>query len=42
MRYRRNPTYMFPSALKAVVRARFPANVEDSEDPVGPFQLRHK
>lgn len=29
------PTYVYPSALKAVVRARFPGQVKDWEDPVG-------
>lgn len=28
-------TYVYPSALKAVVRARFPDTVKDWEDPVG-------
>ena len=30
------PTYVYPSALKAVVRARYPHAVKDWEDPVGP------
>lgn len=32
----RGPTYVFPDALKAVVRARFPADVRRWEDPKGP------
>ena len=31
-----NPTYVYPAALKAVVRARYPAEVQDWLDPVGP------
>ena len=32
----RGPTYVFPSALKAVVRARYPSSVRDWRDPTGP------
>lgn len=31
-----NPTYVYPSVLKAVVRARFPQEVKDWEGPTGP------
>ena len=31
-----NPTYVYPAALKAVVRARCPQEVKDWQDPVGP------
>lgn len=32
----RTPTYVYPSALKALVRARFSDVVKDWQDPVGP------
>ena len=31
-----HPTYVFPSGIKAVVRARFPKSVRDYSDPEGP------
>lgn len=29
-------TYVYPTALRDVVRAKFPQNARDSSDPVGP------
>ena len=31
-----HPTYVFPSGIKTVVRARFPKCVRDYSDPEGP------
>ena len=35
----RGPTYIYPSALRAAVRARFPSGVQDWTDPHGPQVL---
>ena len=31
------PIYMYPEALKAMVRARFPVGVKNQADPTGPW-----
>ena len=37
----RGPTYVYPTALKEVVRARFSSYIKDWEDPTGPHVLRN-
>ncbi len=37
-----NSTYVYPSAVKAVVRAHFTHTVKDWQDPVGPQVRTHK